>query len=91
MRKNYLLSISCVLLVAATLSMAFGQEHAVGITTSEETLAKSYGGKAYSPYAERSFRFGVKRTCTQDTPWMQLFLGTGHFMKRLTGSLAERK
>jgi hypothetical protein len=32
---------------------AFAEQ--VGITTSKETLAKTYGGKVYSPYAQRSF------------------------------------
>ncbi len=27
----------------------------IGITTSKESLAKGYGGKVYSPYAQRSF------------------------------------
>jgi hypothetical protein len=27
----------------------------IGIATSKETLSKSYAGKAYSPYAQRSF------------------------------------
>jgi hypothetical protein len=27
----------------------------VGIETSKETLSKTYAGKAYSPYAQRSF------------------------------------
>ena len=35
-------------------SMAASAEM-VGIATSKETLAKTYGGKVYSPYAQRSF------------------------------------
>jgi len=51
--KNFL-TLAGILTISAILSTAFSQ-HQVGITTSEETFTQSYGGTAYSPYAQRGF------------------------------------
>ncbi len=51
-KKNLCLAaIGLALLLSST--VAIGEQ--VGITTSKETFSKSYAGKAYSPYAQRSF------------------------------------
>ena len=55
MKQRRLLTLCSLILASALLSNVLGQDHAVGNTTSEETLSKSYGGKVYSPYAERYF------------------------------------
>ena len=54
MKTKHFLTLAGILTISAMLSTAFSQ-HQVGITTSEETFTQSYGGKAYSPYAQRGF------------------------------------
>ena len=54
MKTKHFLSIACILTISAMLGNAYAQ-HQVGITTSEESFPESYGGKVYSPYAQRSF------------------------------------
>ena len=54
MKTKHFLSIACILTISAMLSNAYAQ-HQVGITTSEETFTQTYGGKVYSPYAQRGF------------------------------------
>ena len=49
--RVFLLINSAILLLAATTASA----ESVGITTSTEGLEKAYGGKVYSPYAQRNF------------------------------------
>ena len=49
--KHRPIAFGIVLSLLSTASFA----EAVGITTSKETLSKSYAGKVYSPYAQRSF------------------------------------
>ena len=49
--KLFFVTVGLALLLCST--TATGEQ--VGITTSKETLAKTYGGKVYSPYAQRSF------------------------------------
>ena len=54
MKTKHFLTLAGILTISAMLNTAFSQ-HQVGITTSEETFTQSYGGKAYSPYAQRGF------------------------------------
>jgi len=54
MKSKHFLSLAVILTISSILNSVYSQ-HQVGITTSEETFAKTYGGKAYSPYAQRSF------------------------------------
>ena len=54
MKKKHVLAFLLVCSASLLFSTTASAEQ-IGITTSKETLSKSYGGKVYSPYAQRSF------------------------------------
>ena len=54
MKLKPFLSLALVLIIF-TLPGTLKSQHQVGITTSEESFPESYGGKVYSPYAQRNF------------------------------------